>query len=103
MKHYSALRDKKMVVLGLASLLGLPADQTPPEVAAGQGQVLTALLRVLLALKKQQEEQEARGSGEEEEGEKGGKGGGSSGNESDSEGDSGLGSDDDEVDEAYLR
>lgn len=101
MKHFTAPRDKKILLLGLISLLSCPEQQMPQEIKAGLQQVLGATMRVLLALKQQQEELE-RGEGSEDDSSK-------SGNESDSEGESGESdlddSDDDgdDLDEAYMR
>lgn len=96
MKHYSSPREKKVLILGLVSLLALPDAQLPPEVKPGMPQVTSAVLRLLLALKQQQEEHRAHGGSDGE---------GGSGNESDLEDESEeeLGDSDDEVDEAYLK
>lgn len=99
MKHYTSPREKKVVTLGLISLIALPDAQLPPEVKPGMPQVTSAILRLLLALKQQQEEHKRRGS------EAG------SGNESDLEDESEeeeeeeeeLSDEDDEVDDAYLK
>lgn len=99
MRHYTAPREKKVLILGLVALMGLPDAQLPAEVKPGMPQVTSAVLRLLLALKQQQEEHKGQGSSE-----------GNSGNESDLEEESedgeesvDLGDSDDEVDEAYLR
>ncbi|KAL4855989.1 Importin beta-like SAD2 [Chlorella vulgaris] len=103
MKHYSSPREKKVLVLGLVSLLSLPDSQLPQEVKPGMPLVTSAVLRLLLALKQQQEEHAAGSGGSSEAG---------SGNESDLEDESeeGVGrgagelsDDEDEVDEAYLK
>jgi hypothetical protein len=39
MKHYSSPREKKVLVLGLVSLLALPEAQVPAAVQAGLPQV----------------------------------------------------------------
>ena len=39
MKHFASPRDKKILALGLISLLSCPADQVPQEIAAGLQQV----------------------------------------------------------------
>ncbi|PSC72993.1 importin beta-like SAD2 [Micractinium conductrix] len=96
MKHYSSPREKKVLVLGLTALLALPDAALPAEVKPGMPQVTSAILRLLLALKQQQEEHRAHGDSDSDE----------SGNESDLEDDSEgeeLGDSDDEVDEAYLK
>lgn len=68
MKHYTSPREKKVLILGLVALLSLPDAQLPPEVRAGMPQVTSAVLRLLLALKQQQDEHARRGSSDDESG-----------------------------------
>ena len=53
--------DKKVCILGLASLLAVPSAAMPPEVQTGQDQVFKALLKLLVAYKEQREGGECRG------------------------------------------
>ena len=60
MKHFIGVREKKVVALGLTAVLGVPPAQLPPGVAETAGQVATAVVALLLALKSQQEIAAAR-------------------------------------------
>jgi hypothetical protein len=57
--HFRAPKDKKVCILALASLLLVPDDALPAEVAAGLPQLLAGLVKVLLDLKAQQEAAQA--------------------------------------------
>lgn len=73
-KHFRRMHDKKLCVLGLTSLLSVPDDQLPPEIRAGMPQLLAGVIRLLVALKEQQEEaeKEAKFDSDEEEAEEDG-------------------------------
>lgn len=47
--------DKKVCILGLASLLAVPSVAMPPELQTGLDQVFRALLKLLVAYKEQRE------------------------------------------------
>jgi hypothetical protein len=47
--------DKKVCILGLASLLAVPSAAMPAEVRTGLDQVFRALLKLLVAYKEQRE------------------------------------------------
>lgn len=66
MKHFGSKREKKVVALGLISVLGTPTAALPPMVVASLGQLTVAVVQVLLALKAQEERRNATGEGEEE-------------------------------------
>ena len=53
-KHFRRACDKKINVLALAAVLSVPDEALPPEVAAGLGQLITGLLKLLIGLKVQQ-------------------------------------------------
>lgn len=55
MRHFPSKRDKKIVILGLTSVLTVPSQALPPEVAGSLAQVSFGVLQVLLALKAQEE------------------------------------------------
>eukprot|EP00878_Enallax_costatus_P008370 GHUV01008748.1.p1 GENE.GHUV01008748.1~~GHUV01008748.1.p1 ORF type:complete len:267 (+),score=129.68 GHUV01008748.1:211-1011(+) len=65
--HFKGQQDKKVVVLGLLALLGLPDNALPPEIAAGLPQLLSGLIRLLVDLKTQQENAAAAAEEDEEE------------------------------------
>lgn len=46
-KHFRRMHDKKVAVLGLTSILLLPDDQLPPEVAGGLPQLVAGIIRLL--------------------------------------------------------
>lgn len=54
--HFRREHDKKVCILGLLSLLPLPAELMPQEVLSGLDQVFNAVLKLLLAYKEQSEE-----------------------------------------------
>jgi hypothetical protein len=53
-KHFRRACDKKINVLALAAVLSVPDEALPPEVAAGLGQLMTGLLKLLIGLRAQQ-------------------------------------------------
>lgn len=55
MRHFKSLRSKKIVVLGLASILAVPAQALPPTVGGMLGDIAVAALRVLIAYKEKEE------------------------------------------------
>lgn len=65
--HFKGQQDKKVAVLGLLALLGLPDSTLPPEISAGLPQLLSGLIRLLVDLKTQQENAAAAEEEEEEE------------------------------------
>ena len=52
---FSREHDKKVCILGLASLLAVPSAAMPPELQSGLDQVFRALLKLLVAYKEQRE------------------------------------------------
>jgi hypothetical protein len=54
--HFVREHDKKVCILGLASLLVVPTAAMPPELQAGLDQVFKALLKLLVAYKEQRAE-----------------------------------------------
>jgi hypothetical protein len=54
--HFIREHDKKVCILGLASLLAVPSTAMPPELQAGLDQVYKALLKLLVAYKEQRAE-----------------------------------------------
>lgn len=68
-QHFRMLNHKRAVALGLISLLAVPDEALPPQIAAGLPQVLAGVLKVLDDLKVQeqekqeQEDEDARGEG----------------------------------------
>lgn len=65
--HFKGQQDKKVVVLGLLALLGLPDAALPAEIVAGLPQLLSGLVRLLVDLKAQQEAAAQAAAEEEEE------------------------------------
>ena len=59
-RHFPAMRDKKVVTLGLTAVLGVPTPSLPPGVAETRGQVATTVVHMLLALKAQEEAKAGR-------------------------------------------
>ncbi len=53
-KHFRRACDKKINVLAMAALLNVPDEALPAEVAAGLGQLMAGLLKLLIALTAQQ-------------------------------------------------
>jgi len=51
--YFCREHDKKVCILGLASLLAVPSTAMPPELQAGLDQVYKALLKLLVAYKEQ--------------------------------------------------
>lgn len=64
--HFKGQQDKKVVVLGLLALLGMPDAALPAEIAAGLPQLLSGLIRLLMDLKTQQENAAAAAEDDEE-------------------------------------
>ncbi len=58
--HFRQQQDKKVCVLGLASILAVPDAALPPEVASGLPQLLAGIMKLLMDLKAQQDEAEER-------------------------------------------
>ncbi|KAG0567157.1 hypothetical protein KC19_7G115500 [Ceratodon purpureus] len=54
--HFIREHDKKVCILGLASLLAVPSAAMPPELQTGLDQVFRALLKLLVTYKAQREE-----------------------------------------------
>jgi len=69
-KHFKREQDKKVCVLGLSSLIAIPAGGAPPEVEASHAVLVTAALELLHELRAQRDARlkaEAEGGEEEEE------------------------------------
>jgi hypothetical protein len=64
--HFVREHDKKVCILGLASLLAVPSAAMPPELQAGLDQVYKALLKLLVAYKEQLAESAKLEEAEEE-------------------------------------
>ncbi|XP_024396720.1 importin beta-like SAD2 [Physcomitrium patens] len=65
--HFVREHDKKVCILGLASLLAVPTAAMPPELQAGLDQVFKALLKLLVAYKEQRAEAAKLEEAEEDE------------------------------------
>jgi len=70
-QHFRLLSHKRAVALGLVSLLAVPDEALPPQIAAGLPQVLAGVLKVLDDLKTQEQEKQ---EDEEERDDEGGSG-----------------------------
>jgi len=66
--HFKRENDKKMCVLGIVSLVVLPADALPLDLRAGMPALLRASIQLLSDLKAQVEERERKEAEEEKEG-----------------------------------
>ncbi|GAX74708.1 hypothetical protein CEUSTIGMA_g2156.t1 [Chlamydomonas eustigma] len=55
-KHFKLMHDKKVCVLGLVAILTSPDEALPAEVRAGMSQLMAGVMKLLVALKTQQEE-----------------------------------------------
>lgn len=53
-KHFRRMYDKKVNALGMVSVLTVPDESLPPEVAAGLQQLLAGLIKLLTSLRSQQ-------------------------------------------------
>lgn len=53
-QHFSREYDKKVNLLGLVSLMGLPEQATLPQLQAAWPQLMAGVMRLLIALKEQQ-------------------------------------------------
>lgn len=53
-QHFSREYDKKVNLLGLISLIGLPEQATPPPLQAAWPQLMAGVMRLLICLKEQQ-------------------------------------------------
>eukprot|EP00250_Pteridium_aquilinum_P010585 c19495_g1_i1 orf=322-3393(-) len=92
--HFRREHDKKVCILGLLSLLPLPAELMPQEVVSGLDQIFKAVLKLLMAYKGQLEEAAKKGDVADDDEEL-------EGSASDDENwDNELGDDDDDNDEA---
>lgn len=52
--HFTREYDKKVNLLGLISLLGLPEQATPPQLQQAWPQLMAGVMRLLIQLKEQQ-------------------------------------------------
>ena len=64
--HFKRENGKKINILGLASLLHVEANQLPPELNAGGGQIIHGVLKLCGDLKELRDSQEGESSEEEE-------------------------------------
>jgi hypothetical protein len=55
MKHFSGKREKKVIILGLTAVLGIPSQQLPQGIGETLGQVTAAIVQLLIALKQQED------------------------------------------------
>jgi hypothetical protein len=93
MKHFNGKREKKIIILGLSAVLGIPSPQLPPGIGETLGQVTAAIVQLLIALKQQEDNKAGKIEIRDESGnsDSGSDGlsrfrrGGASGNESDDE------------------
>ncbi|MCO5557894.1 hypothetical protein L7F22_011466 [Adiantum nelumboides] len=67
--HFRREHDKKVCVLGLASLLLLPVEALPQELRLGFDQVFKVVLKLLVAYKEQKAESARKGENSDEDGE----------------------------------
>lgn len=54
MKHFGGKREKKIIILGLTAVLGIPSPQLPQGIGETLGQVTAAIVQLLTALKQQE-------------------------------------------------
>jgi hypothetical protein len=107
MKHFNGKREKKVIILGLSAVIGIPAPQLPPGIGETLGQVTAAIVQLLIALKQQEDNKAGKIEIRSEDGgsDSGSDGltrfrrGGASGNESDDEEED----DDVDLDEAKIQ
>lgn len=92
--HFRREHDKKVCILGLLSLLPLPAELMPQEIQSGLDQIFKVVLKLLMAYKEQLEEAAKKRDDTEEDQELQGTG------SDDDNWDNELGDDDEDNDEA---
>lgn len=92
-KHHRREHDKKVCVLGLVSLLQVPAETLPADIRAGLGQIAATLVSLLADLKVQIAERKEAEANDD------GRGGWGWGSDEDDQEDEELGEEDDEGEE----